>query len=151
MANTSRLEAHLRRLRARPDRSRALLLTEAELPADAAARAALMATIERDVDILFVEERILLKLLGRDLGAACAWLSQSDVLAVVIMGREAVVLIDGDEEIFAPPTPNFAVASGRYIDGFLAAVSEGKSPADCALQAQRRATRLDDQMRRLGH
>ena len=151
MPDTSRLEAHIRNFQSRPDRARTLLLGEADIPADAAGKAALMARIQRDVDILFVEERHLLKFLETDLGGACAWLSRADVLAVVVMGREAVVLIDGPEQVFAPPTPNFTIASGRYIDGFLDAVAEGRSLMDCALEAQRRATGLDDQMRRLGH
>lgn len=151
MPSATAFEEHLRRFRSQPDRIRSLVLTGLETSKGAAAKADLRARIKREVDILFVEERSLLQLLEMDLGEACVWLSNANVLAVVFMGREAVVLIDGGEQIYTPPAPNFAIASGRYVRGFLSAVAENKSPLDCALEGSRRAAAVDEEMRRLGH
>jgi sugar/nucleoside kinase (ribokinase family) len=114
-------------------------------------RAALRSALESDVDILFVDERALLELLHADLGEACAWISRAVILAIVFMGSEGVVLIDGQEQVFIPPQPNFLVAPDRYVRGFLAAFAENRSLEECADAGTRSIDALKAEMGRLNH
>jgi len=100
-------------------------------------RAAFTALVEGHIDILFANEGEIAALYGAaDVDEAIAQASRATSLVVVTRGAGGATVVAAGErlDVPTPPVPvlDTTGAGDAFAAGFLAALSRGKSPAECA-------------------